>query len=366
VIALVIVLVCAATAVFAARRLARQQTPTPRDGGVPVAVLGNSDSHAYHDSLWFPASSGLRGGSNRDVAYQWTEVLAALRSDALDFGPWERHGQGPRLARALGYLGIALRSPRKEDFAFNLATSGARCEHLVSPLGQLRNLRLLLERAPERWARGALIIRIGINDIGTAEVLAQAAAGEAASGDQLVDHCVASIERVVREARATVPGIAVVLVGIADNTNWPPNLAKWTSEREMTGIRRLLDRYDDGLRRIAAATTGAAFLDDRAWFRATFGGRSADGTAQFQERCIGGLRLTHRQGDDLSSTILADGHAGTLLNALWSAEVVAALQRAGLAGIAPISASDVETFVSSLTARSSAWTRCEPIPGTPA
>src|SRR5690606_24486956 len=95
---------------------------------VPLAVLGDSDSHAYHDTLHFPPGWPARGGPSRAITFQWTEVLARRRPEAIDLGPWGRWGMRRSWARVLGRLGRTVRAPRKEDHRHNFAVSGARCE----------------------------------------------------------------------------------------------------------------------------------------------------------------------------------------------------------------------------------------------
>lgn len=345
-------------AVLLLRRWAAQDLPSPNPSAVPLAVLGNSDSHAYQDDLWFPLDGDLRGGKQRATTLQWTEALATLRRDSIDQGPWGRRGVTPRLARGLALVGVNLRTPPKTDFAFNMATSGARCEHLVSPLGQGRNLGNLLRRDPGAWERGAVLIRIGINDIGQREILDAVAAGRPGEAHALSDACVANISVTVAEIRAISPNTAIVLVGIADNSLWPPNLDLWRTGVESTRIQAFLDRYDDSLRQLAARTPRVAFLDDRAWFRTTFGGRDGDGVPQLRAQCVGGVELSYHQGDDLDAAILADGHAGTLLNLLWSVSVVEALRGLGLTGVPAVTPAEVEKLAASLAERSGVARGC--------
>lgn len=348
---------CLLALVMVQRWVARD-LPIPNPSAVPLAVLGNSDSHAYQDDLWFPKDGALRGGKQRATTLQWTEALAALRRDSLDQGPWGRRGVSPRLARVLALVGVNLRTPPKSDFAFNMATSGARCEQLVSPLGQVRNLKSVLRRDPAAWGQGAVLIRIGINDLGQREVLDEVAAGRPDAAQALLANCVAHIATAVAEIRATSPSTAIILVGIADNSLWPPNLDRWRTETESTRIQAFLDRFDASLRQLAERTPRVAFLDDRAWFRATFGARDSDGVPQLRERCVGGVQVSYRQGDDLDAAILADGHAGTLLNLLWSATVVETLRGVGLTRVPAITPEETETLAASLAERSGVARTC--------
>ncbi len=343
-----------AVLLLSVRVLLLRAIPRPAAGRVPIAVLGNSDSHSYGDRIWFPVGSAMRGGASRAVTLQWTELLAQLRADAIDPGPWGRSGHAARLARVLGWFGLPLRTPRKEDYAFNLATSGARCEHLVSPLGQLTQLRRILARDREAWGSGAVVIRIGINDIGGAELLDSVAQGSADSrrtAEALRASCLATVAQTLREIRAEAPALSIVLVGIADNTNWPPNAQRWMESGQIPRIREFIAAYDAELARLAAATPRTAFLDDRAWFRGTFGERTAEGVAAYRVACVGPRRVAYRQGDDLGSAILADGHAGTMLNLLWVPALVDALRRAGVDRIAPIESAELTALAEQLSVR---------------
>lgn len=56
--------------------LARWDSGIPSDNSptstVALAVLGDSDSHSYQDSLSFPPGSADRGGAYRARTFQWT------------------------------------------------------------------------------------------------------------------------------------------------------------------------------------------------------------------------------------------------------------------------------------------------------
>ena len=55
---------------------------------VPIAVLGDSDSHSFHDRKYFPHGSDHRGGKYRPITFNWPEVLMRLRGDQIDLGEW--------------------------------------------------------------------------------------------------------------------------------------------------------------------------------------------------------------------------------------------------------------------------------------
>jgi hypothetical protein len=323
------------------------------DPRVPLAVLGDSDSHAYHDSLWFPPGTAERGGAFHDVTFQWTELLVRLRGHELDLGRWGVHGWPPRVARVAAWFGGRLQSPRKRDFAFNFAVSGAGCEHLMAPRGQVAPLLRHLEAVPARWAHGVVVIRIGINDLGTPEVLQQVAAeGLTPSVRARLDACTAAIGTAVRAVRQVNGSTRIVLVGLFDNANWPPNLAAFRSAEAQVRLAALLDGFDGALRELATSVPNTWFVDDRAFFRARWGARAADGTPSYRPATIGGVSVGVSQGDAIEHLVVMDGHAGTLVNLAWAQQLLALL--AGPAGlpVTPLTEAEVEAFVRALRAAS--------------
>ena len=314
-----------------------------------LAVLGNSDSHAYQDRYYFPEESGNRGGDQRPRTFQWTEVIARLRGEHVDQGEWGLHGTHPRIARVASWFGVHLRSPKKQDYAYNFAISGARCANLAGERGQVAQLVNLLKRDPERWNQGAVVIRIGINDIGRKNVLDQVAnKGFDAESRMLVRECVGHIGNAVQRTREAHASVRVILVGIADNASWPPNFESWHSAAEMSSITAFHDEYDNGLREIARTVPGVSFFDDRAWFTRYWGGRDAEGRPAFRDVCIGNLVITHAQGDLLQNTILVDGHAGTALNALFAGFLLQSIAHETQAKVAPITTEEIGSFLGRL------------------
>ncbi len=315
---------------------------------VRLAVIGNSDSHAYHDSVTFPTGSPLRGGDRR--AWQWTELVARWRGDAIDQGAWGVRGWSPRVAHALSLVGVAVRAPRKQDFAFNVATSGATCATLGAPRGQVAQLAAAITDDAAAWAGGIVLIRIGINDLGGADALeAVAAHGLSARDQAAIGGCVAAVRDAVTRLRAVQPALRFLLVGIADNANWPPNLGRFRGAEAMRHLAAYHDAYDDGVRGIVAATPGAQFWDDRAWFAGHFGGRAPDGTPAYRAVEIGGVRVTVSQGDDPAHLVVADGHAGSLVNALWARDLVVRLARDFGVAVAPVTDAELAAFAAEVS-----------------
>ena len=293
----------------------------------------------------------MRGGSQRDRTFQWTEVLAQLRENEIDQGPWAVHGAPARVARVAGWFGKYIRTPRKEDFAYNFSFSGARCANLAGELGQVTQLEHLLKARPELWNTGAVVIRIGINDLGKRTFLDDVAANGVRDEVLLpVQGCVRQISDAVIRIREAHSSVRVVLVGIADNANWPPNFDAWNSSREMQNITALHDAYDDGLRRMANSSMNVSFFDERAWFRSLWGGRGSTGELAYRDLCIGEVVVKHSQGDAIENTIIADGHAGTALNALWARSLLQSILEATGARATPISLAEVGSYLARLQA----------------
>ena len=109
-----------------------ERARTPPAAHVRLAVLGDSDSHSYHDYIRIPRESGKRGGAWRERTWQWTEILDRLRRAHLDQGDWGTWGTRAKIAEALDWIGWGGRTPRKQDFRYNFAFSGAEARELVT------------------------------------------------------------------------------------------------------------------------------------------------------------------------------------------------------------------------------------------
>ncbi len=306
-----------------------------------LAVMGDSDSHAYQDRLSFGADPGARGGAYRAGTLQWTEVLHRTRGDAIDLGDWGEWGVRAAVARLQHVLGVPrARVPHKEDFRFATAISGAVCGDLTErSFAQLPPLLQLMDADPVRWRRGIVSIRIGANPLAFAPSLdAFARDPDDAAARAVLDGCVADIRTAVATLRERHPQVRIVLVGLFDNSNWARYLERWQSPEALYNIATAIDRYDDALRALERDDPAIAFFDDRAWFRRLWGGRDPlTGRPAYREVVLGrGLRVTNTLGDRPSNACVADGHAGTVWNALWARAFVELLNRRFGLGIAPL------------------------------
>jgi len=322
------------------------QTPPPATA-VPIAVLGDSLSHSYQDAVSFPPGSGQRGGAFHKHTFQWTEVLARLRAGALDPGPWETDGQNRLLARAGQAFGLAaVRAPRKQDYRYNMAYSGAPCTALTHGASrQVQPLLHLMAQAPARWRRGVVVIRIGMAQMAPQDFLdGLALDANAPAEHRAIAGCLSEVEQAVGLIRAAHPLTHIVLVGIFDDSNAPLHFDRWRSRPALDNIARGLDRYDAGLRELAARTPHASFFDDRAWFRSLWGGRGAEGAPAYRSVRIGSLEVTNSMGDEPRHAVLADDHWGLAANALWAQAMSRHLAGVGLP-VRPIDDAEVRRFV---------------------
>jgi len=320
----------------------------PPDNRIPLAIVGDSDSHGYHDERAFPHGSADRGGRLRDTTYQWTEALVALRGDVLDLGVREATGTWGRMARWLRSVGVDVRAPRKVDHRYNFAVSGQGCDDLMDgPSRQVPQLIRLMNEDPARWRRGVVVIRIGVNTFGKAAELDRLARDPRDPAVvRAIDTCVAQIRSAVDAIATAHAGTRIVIVGIFDNRHWAAYLGRWQAPAEQANISAGLDRFDQALQRFAADRPRVAFFDDRAWFASLWGGRDANGVPAYRTVSFGPLKVSNSSGDEPFHATLADGHAGTVWNVLWARALIDLLnQRFGL-GVAPLTDAEMVSLLS--------------------
>lgn len=313
-----------------------------------LAIVGDSDSHSYQDRNHFAPGNGERGGAWRAVTLCWGEVLARLRGDAIDLGDWGLHGSHWRVARLREWLGLPARSPYKEDYRYNFAMTGNRCVELMAGRHrQVPRLLALMARDPGRWRDGVVVIRMGVNDIGSPVALEDFARnGRAAAMHARVSACVDDIRRALAAIRRAHPSTRVVLVGMFDNSDCARHLGRWCDPAMLADIRHGLDGFDAPLRAMADADPDVAFFDDRAWFAGRWGGRAADGRPDFHALVLADdLMVTNTVGDHPRHAVLRDGHAGLAMNAEWARALVDLLNARFGCGLRPITRAETAALV---------------------
>lgn len=326
-----------------ARKSAGGNSGMADDPRIPLAVLGDSDAHSYHDDILL-SDPRLRGGEFRATTFQWTEILGRLRVQEIDLGEWDAWGMSRTLATVLEQVGIAARAPRKRDYRYNFALSGAVCEDLLEGSErQVERLLHLMEAAPDRWERGVVVIRIGINSIGNKGDLDRYALnGLDAENRNRIEACTGTIKRSMAMIRERFSHTAIILVGMSDDTNLPDNFADWQDAASIRNIEHVLAWYEDSLEALCAADPRAAFTSDRLWFKSVWGARREDGGNEYREVSFGGTAaVANTVGDHPRNVTLADGHAGTISNALWATGLVELLDRQFGFAITPISRDEI-------------------------
>lgn len=284
--------------------------PEAANRATPVAVLGDSDSHSYHDAL----NGVARGGTNNAATFNWLEVWTRLRPGDINPGPFVASGERRFAARAMSFLGAPTRAPRKRDYLYNYAWSGARCASLREEWPeQARWLLARLRSEPARWKDGLVVIRIGINDFGQAEHL-KAWARDPAAAAPHVDACLASIAATVAAIRKAST-VHIALIGVARDYDAPFAGPEVLPDAAVPAVETVLQRFDDGLAAIAVGDARIAFVGDVAWFEVRYGARR-DGTLAPSAR-IAGVEVFNLAGNDASRLHTKDGHAGTVASGLF-------------------------------------------------
>lgn len=301
-------------------------------GRIPLAVLGDSDSHAYHDAVWSDPSG--RGGIEfHDVTYQWTEILAVTRPGELDPGRWGTWGLGPKGSLLQSWLGGSGRSPRKMDFERVYAISGAGCDGLNPQW-----LAAAIAADPEHWSAGVVLVRIGINSLlRDWQIEEYAATGLSPESSRSVQHCVAEIKAAVDLIRGKSSQVAIALVGLFDEHETPELTGRWPEDEQLARIGEVIDDFDSRVREIAAADARAVFIEDREWFAQTWIKSGQGSGREDRTFSLGGSRAVgFSQGDQPYHLQLGDGHGGTVVNGLFARHVQRTLnQKLGL-GLSPL------------------------------
>jgi hypothetical protein len=297
---------------------------------VAMAVLGDSDTHGYHDSVAFADVASRRGGPYYASTHQWTEILAMLRPEHIDLGLPTLTGTSGRLARLLETLGFDARSPKRFDHLHNFAYSGNGCEDLFEGTRQVPRLIRLMQKDPQRWQRGGVVvIRIGVKNFGLKTSLARLA--QQPNDPQVqgqINTCIQKITQAAQAIRANNPQTAIVLVGIFNNAHLAYGHERWNTNQQLQNIEQALDRFDHALQAVVRGDKRMAFFDDRAWFSSLWGTRDASGQPAYRKLVLSStLQVTNSLGDAPEHAVIADGHAGTAFNAKWAQAMVTLLNQ---------------------------------------
>lgn len=317
--------------------------------GIPIGILGDSDSQSYQGRLAVGPAGPPAGGVFHAITFQWPEVLARMRGDQISLGSWGIWGV-PRwqsMARLRDGMGLRWRAPRKEDYRHNLAWASG-CETLMEgPWRQAPRLLDIMDEDPAWWRRGVVVIRTGVNNFGkeSLDLLAEDPDSPVAAGQ--MDACVQTIRQTIELIHGRHPDTRFVLVGIYNNAHWPGYFGKFLSARAQQNIAAGLDHFDNELRALVGQDPGRrVFFDDRAWFERHWGGRGADGRPAYRPVDLGlGWPVTNTEGDDPRNAVLANGHAGLVWNVLWVQSLVDLMRTSFSLDIPAVSDDEVRAFV---------------------
>jgi len=312
---------------------------------MPVAILGDSDSHSYRDQV-----NGIeRGGEFHLVTHNWPGIWVQLRGSEVFLGDCFRFGTRMQFARLLEWFGLSTRSPRKMDFEFNYSVSGLKCESLTSAW-PFQGFWLLseIDRDAEFWKRGLVIIRIGVNDLGQRDHLERwAQTGLDQYATERVAQCVNAISGITTRLLERT-SVKVAIVGIAHDYNWPDSFELWQFDPHILNISEVLGEFDERLAQLADESARVAFIDDIMWFRRRFGDRRT-GDLRFEFSLSDTIQIRNAQGDHPYNLILEDGHAGTVGNALWLASLVDGLNREFGLGLTSIRDEEIVGLIDQVT-----------------
>lgn len=324
--------------------------PPLAGGKVSMAIMGDSNSLSYQDRISMPGAD-QRGGALRSRTLNWGEVIARLRADQVDPGPWEVSGVSNPSLRWLDVLGIPIaRAPRKEDYRFNFANEGADCGQLMDTRRrQAPRLVALMDKEPERWKNGVVIIRIGLANL--AQVMdVQARTPGVPAVQEMVQTCLKAHREAVELIRMHHPQTHIVIVNVFEDTHDAANMGRYQSASEVENIAHMFDTYDQGLRAIVAQVPHTSFFDDREWFRSLWGSRDANGKPAYKTVTIGtDLKVSQGVGDAPTHSMLGDDHNGLVWNVLWAQAMVRHLHDVAGLPVTPIDDREVENLVVTLT-----------------
>lgn len=314
-----------------------------KKGHVPIAVLGDSDSHVYRDEH----HQIRRGGDFHEVTFQWTEVLAHLRSNEVGLGKFGYWGTRGTVSRIRSKLGLDARTPRKQDFQYNFAFSGATCQQLAPNSYQQQSLQLvkLMDKDPGYWQKGLVIIRIGINDFGQWSALKKYEEGKLSiKSRQRIVECVDHISNAVELIRSKHPNVKIALIGIVDNSDLP--YKEETDDAGHANINKVLDIFDEGMMELANNDPNILFIEDRQWFSRILGRGGTSGYVGQRHLGLGGATtINNTQGDHPENIVLADRHASTVFNALWIRHVLEHINSYFGLGFTPLLYSEIADLV---------------------
>lgn len=291
---------------------------------VPIAVLGDSDSHSYRDSY----DNKERGGQYHAYSYNWIELWSRLAKNEINPGQWGTWGNHYRVARIKNLLMLKSRSPKKLDYEYNYAVSGLSCRSLLNDWPyQGKWLLNEIRSNTDYWNNGIVIIKIGYNDIGKTSDLKQwKKTGLSTESSTLVSNCTDSIMAMSDSILAISPSVKISIAGVARTYNFMDEWDERLDEKSIQNIEEVLSGFDSRLEKYASDRTRVAYIDDHFWFNNIFGSQESNDLkpgVEFSQD----IELINASGDEPVNMLLADHHTGTLYNGLWINHLITEINR---------------------------------------
>lgn len=301
---------------------------------ISVAVLGDSDSHIYRDSI----NNVRRGGAYHDLTFQWTEIWDRLRQDEVNQGPLGVWGTRYSMARIRSLFGLEARVWKKYDYRFNYAKSGAGYASLYESYPfQAQSFLSLLKKQTETGNSMLVFIRIGINDFGQLYHLQKWAKTELIEErpPTVVDSCLKEIRRVVSDIFKVSDKCLIALVGTSHDYNTIPEPHPSFSHIERKRALSVLNHFESALHSIAENSDRIAYIDGFTHFNRRWGNRFKN-TLTVEAEFTGSQPILNLVGDEPFNRTLADGHASTINNGLWLQYAIEKLNEQLGLGLTPI------------------------------
>ncbi len=308
-----------------------------------IAVLGDSDSHSYRDKY----DNKARGGNYHSVTFNWPALWDRFRSDEINLGAYGVWGSEARIAKVKYWLGLSGRTPKKLDFEYNYAYSGARCRSLLKTWPyQARSFMEQLKKHPKQWDNGLVIIRIGVNDLGQEEEMDRwAQTGLDKFARDAVAECVGHIVQATNQILEVHASVRVALIGICRDYNITTTFENWPHQQQVINIEEVLNHFDESLMNYAKGSDRVDYLNDYQWLVDRFGSRLTN-TLRFKTTLANKLTITNDKGDHPSHLVLKDNHAGTVYNGLWLNNMISQLDQIYKLNLTPLTEEEIYSVIS--------------------
>jgi hypothetical protein len=257
--------------------------------------MGDSASDSYR-------ANDNRGGAYRPVTFNWLELL--VRTGRVDAGPWG-----------------SFTEPRRIDYARNWARSGATVTTLLS---RYQHTGLAAQVAPEGVEFA--VLWIGANDFhpnsGYRDVYTGTVSGAALQ--RKIDRMIAYTRTAAETVRNA--GTNILILPVADYGYQPAMILRYPDPVKRARVSNAIAAVNAGVQQHFAGQPSVVVVS------------MAESLSIYaQPLVVDGVTMNcAAQGDHPSYCVLADGHAGTVLNGLLANLIIGKVNAAFGLGIMPL------------------------------